>query len=66
MKDCNENILKALEVSRQMLALSDVGDIQRDDDSCGVLFGIIRDAGYKIKTNAENEMAKHIAKDKWE
>jgi hypothetical protein len=49
-----------------MLELADNGDAQREDVGCGVLYGIIRDAGYKIKKRAEAEKAAHIKKGDWQ
>lgn len=48
-----------------MLELADDGDAYREDTGCGVLYGIIRDAGYKIKKTAEAEKAAHIKKGGW-
>jgi hypothetical protein len=66
MKPCNENITEVLEASRKLLFLADKGDLQRDDDSCGVLFGFIRDTAYRIKEMAEAEKVSHIKKGRWE
>jgi len=38
-----------------MLALADEGDRDRDDDSCGIMFGILRDSGYRLRRLAEEE-----------
>lgn len=66
MEKCNENILKALELAEELLKLGAKGDIERNDDSCGVLFGVIRDSGYRIKELAAKEKAKHQEKGKWD
>lgn len=65
MKATNENIKKTLELVKAMLKLADEGDAHREDPGCGVLYGIIRDAGYKIKKTAEAEKAAHIKKGDW-
>jgi hypothetical protein len=49
-----------------MIKLADQGDIDREDTDCGILYGVLRDAAYKIKRLAEIEMARHIAKGGWE
>ena len=49
-----------------MIKLADRGDIDREDNGCGILYGMLRDAGYKIKNLAEAEKEKHIAKGWWE
>jgi hypothetical protein len=66
MKPFNKNIQDALELSRQLLFLADKGDMERDDDGCGVLYGIVRDVGYRIKNEAEREIDCHKKKGKWE
>lgn len=66
MKKCNENILKSQELAEKLLELGAKGDEEREDEGCGVLFGIIRDAGYRIKELAEKEREKHINSGKWD
>jgi hypothetical protein len=48
-----------------MLALADEGDRDRNDDSCGILFGILRDTGYRLRKLAEEECQKHEQAGKW-
>ena len=60
MSDSNEhNIERALQLARELLALADEGDAQRSDVGCGVLFGTVRDCGYKIRALAEAEQDRH-------
>lgn len=66
MKKCNENILKSLELAEGLLELGAKGDEEREDEGCGVLFGIIRDAGYRIRELAGKEKEKHIKSGKWD
>ncbi|MCF8110724.1 MAG: hypothetical protein K9J85_04465 [Desulfobacteraceae bacterium] len=66
MKPANENIKKTLRLVRVMLKLADEGDAHREDVGCGVLYGILRDAGYKIKKTAEAEKQAHIKKGRWD
>jgi hypothetical protein len=65
LKKCNENILQAFNMAQDLIKLAEDGDGFREDESCGVLFGVIRDSGYKIKDLAEQEMKKHQANGKW-
>lgn len=65
LKKCNENILKALQMGQELIELAEDGDCFREDESCGVLFGVVRDTGYKIKALAEQEMHKHMNKGNW-
>ena len=43
----------------EMLEQADHGDKFRLDDGCGVVFGELRDAAYKIRQLAEDELVKH-------
>ncbi len=65
MKNCNRNIQDLIDLAEQLLKLSDRGDIDRNDDSCGVLYGIARDSAYKIINEANKEKEKHIEAKKW-
>jgi len=61
----NENLLKVLRLTREMLATADEGDRDRNDDSCGILYGILRDMAYRLRTLAEEECRKHKDTGKW-
>ncbi len=65
MKPCDESIKKVLELTAEMLNLSDEGDSVREDTKCGVLYGVIRDSAYRIKRLAEEERDAHIKKGWW-
>lgn len=65
MKPCNDIIRKALELATQMVELADQGDLVREDAGCGVLFGVMRDSGYKIQRLAEEERESHVRKGWW-
>jgi hypothetical protein len=62
----NDNLLKALGLTREMLALADEGDLAREDDSCGILYSVIRDSAYRIRELAEQECERHKAAGKWD
>jgi hypothetical protein len=66
MRPCNRNILKVLDHVRKLLFIADTGDIQREDDGCGVLYGIVRDSAYKIIKQAETEIENHKRFGKWD
>ncbi len=66
MKPSNKNILKVLDHARKLLFIADKGDLQREDDGCGVLYGIVRDSAYKMKTEAEKEIAHHKEFGNWD
>lgn len=65
MKKCNNGIKKSLDLAREMLTLSDEGDALREDAGCGILYGVIRDAAYRIRQLAEAEKDAHIKKGWW-
>jgi hypothetical protein len=66
MKECNENILKVLDLAREMIVVSDKGGADSEDDSCIMLYGVIRDSAYKIRQLAENEKESHKSNGTWE
>ncbi len=53
---------KTLEMAAHMLELADAGDAVREDVGCGVLYGVLRDAAYRIKKLAEAERQAHLKK----
>jgi hypothetical protein len=62
MKPCDEILLKTIEMASHMLRLADEGDVHREDNGCGVLYGLVRDSAYKIRRLAEAEKNAHILK----
>jgi hypothetical protein len=48
-----------------MITLADKGDLEREDVGCGIMYGIMRDAAYKLKQVAEKEKLAHIQKGWW-
>ena len=65
LKQCDEILKKTLTLSESMLDVADEGDALREDSSCGVLYGVLRDSAYKIKHLAESEKEAHIKKGWW-
>ena len=66
MRPCNKVIEDTLKLVMSMLSLSDKGDEVREDDGCGILYGVLRDSAYKIKKMAETEKENHIKKGCWD
>ena len=62
----NEHIAEVLEMSRQLLVLADMGDLDSEDDGCRVLYGIVRDCAYKIRAQAEREREVHKIRGIWD
>ena len=65
MRHCNHNIRKTLNLVDEMIKVADKGDIEREDNGCGILYGVLRDSAYKVKKLAEQEKEKHISKGWW-
>jgi hypothetical protein len=65
LRPCNANIQKTLELVEEMITLADKGDLEREDVGCGIMYGIMRDAAYKLKQVAEKEKLAHIQKGWW-
>lgn len=65
MKPCNHNIQKTLNLVDEMIRVADKGDVEREDNGCGILYGVLRDSAYKLKKLAEQEKEKHIEKGWW-
>ncbi len=53
---------RTLELVERMLRLADDGDAVREDQGCGVLYGVLRDSAYKLKHLAEAERRAHHQK----
>ncbi|MBC8278558.1 MAG: hypothetical protein H8E46_10025 [FCB group bacterium] len=62
----NLNIQKVIRLSRDMMVLADEGDNNRQDRSCGVLFGTLRDSAYKLRDLAEQEKQLHLKNGIWD
>ena len=65
MRPCNKSIQKTIRMAEVMLSLADQGEAAREDNGCGVLYSVLRDAAYKIKRLAEAEKQLHIRKGWW-
>ena len=58
-KIINCNLRKVIKLCNEMLELADHGDKCRTDAGCGVVYGTLRDAAYKMRRLAKNELAQH-------
>ena len=65
-KSFNLNIQKVIRLSRDMMVLADEGDNCRQDRSCGVLYGTLRDSAYKLRDLAEQEKQLHLKNGIWD
>lgn len=64
-KECDLNIARTIELARQMIKLAQAGYEQREDDNCGILYGILLDSGYKLLNLAQKEKKAHVKKGWW-
>ncbi len=64
-KKCDTNILRTIELAKEMIQLAKDGDESREDPGCGILYGILLDSGYRILKLARREKENHIKKGWW-
>lgn len=62
----NQNLLRLRRLVREMLALADEGDQARDDSSCGIIYAVLRDSGYRLRALVDAECARHEQAGKWD
>jgi len=65
MRPCDKSIRKTIRLAENMLKAADEGDAVREDNGCGVLYGVLRDCGFKIMKLAQRERDAHIKKGWW-
>ena len=65
-QQANENLRRVIRLTREMLALADEGDRDRLDDSCGILYGILRDMAFRIRNTAQQECDRHRQSGLWD
>ena len=65
MKPCILHIKTTLRLVEEMIRLADQGDADREDNGCGILYGVLRDSAYKLKKLAQEEKQNHINKGWW-
>jgi hypothetical protein len=65
LKACDKNLQAILQLTDAMIKLAIKGDMDREDTGCGILYGILLDSAYKIKSYAEQEKQSHIKKGWW-
>ena len=54
-----KNLKSVIQLCYEMLEVADHGDKLRNDEGCGVVYGMLRDAAYKIRRMTEQELEKH-------
>jgi len=66
VRPCNLHIINTLKLVDKMICLADRGDADREDNGCGILYGVLRDSAYKLKKLAEEEKLNHVRKGLWQ
>ncbi|MBW2431033.1 MAG: hypothetical protein JRF56_18920 [Deltaproteobacteria bacterium] len=66
MRPCNLHIVKTLKLVDEMIYLADRGDLDREDNGCGILYGVLRDSAFKSKKLAEEAKLNNIRKGWWQ
>lgn len=57
--EADKILQRVIRVSHEMITLADHGDELRQDPSCGVIYGRLRDAGYDLRNLARKELEIH-------
>ncbi len=66
VRPCSLHIINTLKLVDEMIYLADQGDADREDNGCGILYGVLRDSAFKLKKLAEEEKLNHIRKGWWQ
>lgn len=53
-------ILDVLSLAQELLAIADRGETEAEDDSCRILYAVVRDCAFKIHAEAQREMRRHM------
>lgn len=62
MKPCDLHLQESLKLAERMIALSFQGDQDREDNGCGIIYGMMRDAGFRLKHLVNREIENHRQK----
>ncbi|MGD2150026.1 MAG: hypothetical protein PVJ20_06535 [Desulfobacterales bacterium] len=65
MKPCDKNIESTLQIAAKMIKLAEIGNEEREDTGCGILYGVLLDSAYKLQRLAEKEKENHLNKGWW-
>ncbi len=63
---CNDNIRDTLALAESLIKLARQGTSDSDDNSCMILYGLLKDCGYRIEKAAQAEKKSHLEKGKWD
>jgi hypothetical protein len=55
----DRNLDRTLSMAQRLIDLSDQGEANSCDDGCALLYGVVRDCGYRIRAHAVREKDTH-------
>jgi CheY-like chemotaxis protein len=55
----DDRLKDVIRLSKVMIGLADAGDACREDIGCGIIFGTLRDQGYRLHQLAHKELTDH-------
>ena len=55
-------ITEAMDLAEKLLRMAEKGILTCEEDSCLILYGVIRDCGYKIRRTVEQERGYSLQK----
>lgn len=61
-KPCDLHLQESLKLADRLIALSFQGDQDREDSGCGIIYGVMRDAGFRLKHLVTREIESHRQK----
>jgi len=59
VKPCDLHLEESLKLAERLIDLSFKGDQDREDNGCGIIYGVMRDAGFRLKHLVSREMETH-------
>jgi len=62
----NKNIRESLSLAKELIGFADHGQAESKDDGCLLLYGLVRDCGYRIREEAEREKRVHRSRGVWD
>jgi hypothetical protein len=65
-RKCDINIAQTIDLAHQMIQLAQKGYEQQKDPTCGILYGILLDSGYRLLDLAQKEKQAHVQKGWWD
>jgi hypothetical protein len=55
----DQHLSEALRLAQELIVLADAGEADSEDDGCRILYGLMRDCGYRLRKEAQRERSAH-------